>query len=131
MTRTPNYFLFALSYFFFSYTNIFSRISPKNTTMLKMTINAEVSEVFKPRTDKTIIKNRVTKILNIQITYKVAIDMFNMVHITKIHPNSLMLFIAPGACGRHFQQHELNPALFAQLHHSMQAAQRLLFGFCC
>ena len=37
-----------------------------------------------------------------------------------------MLFIAPGACGRHFQQHELNPALFAQLHHSMQAAQRLL-----
>ena len=93
MTRTPNYFLFALSYFFFSYTNIFSRISPKNTTMLKMTINAEVLEVFKPRTDKTIIKNRVTNILSIQITYKVAIDMFNMMHITKIHPNSLMLFM--------------------------------------
>ena len=40
--------------------------------------------------------------------------------------NSLMLFIAPGACRGHFQQHELNPALLAQLHHFIQAAQRLL-----
>lgn len=93
MTRTPNYFLFALSYFFFSYTNIFSRMSPNNTTMLKMTINAEVLKVFKPRKDKTIIKNRVTNILSIQITYKITIDMLNMMHITKIYPNSLMLFM--------------------------------------